>query len=120
MAWKWKRQLRGAQTARVRQAPAGTAHPGHNSTLTLALLKAFPKDLLKTGSAAHRIYIHTGEAGFCQERCAQVTFFAYDMLKTGSGNLPDKLIPSPNRFGFAIKIQGDPPRQMNRMVTTGH
>lgn len=68
-----------------KQAPAGTAHPGHNSTLTLALLKSFPKDLLKIGSAAHRIYIRTGEAGFYGERWAQVTFFAYDTLKTGSG-----------------------------------
>lgn len=68
-----------------KQALAGMAHPGYNSTLTLALLKSFPKDLLKTGSAAHGIYIRTGEAGFYGERCAQVTFFAYNTLKTGSG-----------------------------------
>lgn len=35
-------------------------------------------------------------------------------------DLPDKLIPSPNCFGFAIKIQGAPLWEMNRMVTTGH
>lgn len=69
---------------RIQQAPAGKAHPGHNSTLTLALLKSFPKDLLKIGSAAHGIYIHMGEAGFYGERCAPATFFGWDTLKTGS------------------------------------
>lgn len=61
-----------------KQAPAGMAHPGHNSTLTLTLLKSFPKDLLKIGSAAHRIYTCTGEVGFDSDK---VTFFAYDTLK---------------------------------------
>lgn len=34
----------------------------HNSTLTLALLKSFPKDLLKTETAAHWVTF-VGESG---------------------------------------------------------
>lgn len=95
------------------------AHPGHKSTLTLALLKSFPKDLLKIGSAAHGIYIRTGKRGFTGN-AAPKSHFCIRHTENRLRDLPGKLIPSPDRFGFAIKIQGAPPQQMNRMVTTGH
>lgn len=37
---------------------------GHNSTLTLTLLKSFPKDLLKIETAAHRVTFVWGKWGF--------------------------------------------------------
>lgn len=37
---------------------------GHNSTLTLALLKSFPKDLLKIETTAQRITFVQGKQGF--------------------------------------------------------
>lgn len=125
MAWKWKRQLRGAQTARM--CPSGTeAGAGRDGSpwpqqhahtrFAQILSQRFIENWI---CGAQDLHLHRG-SGVSRWTLSPSHIFCIQYVENRLGDLPDELIPSPNHFGFAIKIQGNPLGQMNKMVTTGH